>query len=113
MNENIKIYQTSDYDWVASPLNLEDTVEWYRKEFGQDTIESIDEVEECKANSIEFWDEVDINTPLTEYIPGEKSRVGAVRLLHGTKWRLTNAKIYVERMTREITEPFIIASTEY
>jgi hypothetical protein len=113
MNENIKIYKTSDYDWIASPLDTEKTVEWYRKEFGEDTIELIDEVKEYKTSEFEFWNEVDTNTPLTEFIPDERPRVGAVKLKYGIKWQLITAEMYMEKMKTEIKEPFIISSTEY
>lgn len=29
MNENIKVYKMDDYNWIATNLNLDDTILWY------------------------------------------------------------------------------------
>ena len=111
MNNNIKVYRITEYSWIATPWDLNKTVEWFESNFDNLEQEDIDDIREVSLNDA-FWIEVEWDTPLTEHIQGEKFNVGAVTLEGGSKIQLTTFGDYINNLELEIKEPFEIASTE-
>lgn len=112
MNNDIKIFRITEYSWIATPWTLEKTVEWFEKEYDEIDQETFDDIEECGLDGT-FWEEVELDTPFTEHIDGEKWNVGAVTLRCGDKIQLTTFGKYISEFKTEIKEPFEIASTEW
>lgn len=112
MNENIKVYRITECSWIATPWNLDKTVEWFENEYGEIDQEDIDNIKECSLGGT-FWEEVKFDTALTEHIPDTEWKVGAVTLRCGDKIKLTTFGKYVSGFKEEIKKPFEIASTEY
>ena len=53
IEKGIRVYKMNDYDWYASKWSIEDTNEWYKKEFALDDDENpIDEIRVCNCSRL-------------------------------------------------------------
>ena len=110
MND-IKVYQMNEYDWVATPFDLEKTIQWYMDEVGM-LEEEIQDVRECDIEKEGTWCEVtgiiDMEQIKEKQAIGDK-KFGDMKKQFGTVWIYTSFK---DAIINDIKEPYIISSTE-
>ena len=111
MNDDIKVYRITEYSWIATPWDLNKTVEWFESNFDNLEQEDIDDIKEVSLNDT-FWIEVEWDTPLNKHIQGEKLNVIEYTQEGGGKLQLTTFGDYINNLELEIKEPFEIVSTE-
>lgn len=118
MKNKIRVYRVNEYDWVASNLDMEETNEWYKKEYGLDEEENpLEDVRECSLINEGAWcityDEKDI-TRLGENDEAKKdismTSIGDLKREYLEVLKYTS----FEEMLRnaDFEEPTVIASTE-
>lgn len=86
--DNIKVYKIGDCDWIATKWSLEETLKWYQ---------SFTDIEEYCLEDVE---EISLDNLLYDE--------------DGNKY--TFESIIIENLedgSEDLSEPFIIASTEY
>lgn len=102
----INMYLFDECDYVASPLDYEETVEWYKKLTGAgDCWEFVDK----KTNG--FWEEITMEEAKGKVITGDKV-FGNLGYFHGVLCVYKSFNDAIKKLG-EMKEPEIIASTEY
>ena len=102
----INMYLFEECDYVASSLDQEETIEWYKELTGAgDCWEFIDK----KTSG--FWDEISIEEAKGKVITGDKV-FGSLGYFHGSLCIYKSFNDAIKELG-EIIEPIIIASTEY
>lgn len=125
--ESLKVYKLNDYEWYVTPWNIKKTLEWYNKEFGDDLTE--DNVEERDLYNDGIFllteDEDDISDlegkdELISYIKvdgnwKQSPQFGDLIRMDGMVYKYCSLKVAIEELygDKELTEPEVIASTDF
>jgi hypothetical protein len=120
-----KVFRFGDYDWVATNMELEETQEWYKKEFGLSDDEMEMDFIECDLDKqgmyIEFEDEGKIKRLEAENIEEESvldengmRTIGSLMKRGGEWYELVPFRKAFEvfEFTPD-SEPTVIATTEW
>lgn len=122
--KSILILKFNDTDIVASPLDLQDTIKWYEKEFGEvENFSYIDIRKEGMWSPIEEDDPEYEDLELLQYINGVIELVrystsdlfGNVKYVDGELCKYISIEEYCNKYLksgRQMKEPEVIASTE-
>lgn len=125
LERSILVLKFNDIDIVASPLDLKSTIEWYKKEFGEEnpvvTYVDIEKdglwlpvpTDDEEYDELDFLGYIDGVIELVRYSTSDK--FGNVRYVDGEICRYTSFKDYCNKFIRtgkELKGPEIIASTE-
>ncbi|WIV11148.1 hypothetical protein [Proteiniborus sp. MB09-C3] len=126
MND-IKVYKINDYEWWASKLNIEETLDFYLKEYNLDEDDNpIENIKECDIDKEGMW-------WLTEDIEdleklGDNDEIVSYKIVHGRRIRKPEPGNLIRRSREvykyitfreaiekngEYEEPFRIASTDW
>lgn len=119
-----KVYSFDGIDSVVTKWNLEKTKEWYEKFTGTDTNEiNIKEIDiekegywDCESLTEEDKNILDVicNTEYTEIKKqGNKKSLGDLNCRYGDYFKYISYKEGILRYYTDMTEPLIIASTEF
>lgn len=125
LERSVLILKFNDIDVVASPLTLEDTIEWYKKEMGEENpnVTYVDiekdglwlpvDIDDEEYDELDFLNYIDGVIELIRYSTSD--RFGNVKYVDGEICRYTSFKDYCNKFIKtdkELKEPEIIASTE-
>ena len=122
---DMKVYRFGDYDWVASNIDLEETKEWYQKEFGLSDDEMEMDFEDCdldkKGMYVEFKNKERIQELDLEGIEEVRvidengmSEIGTLWKRGGEWFELVPFRkaLEINKFTSS-SEPMVIATTEW
>ena len=107
---DVKVYRMNDYDFVASHLSLEATNEWYSKEYDNN---ELDDVKELNIEIDWMWYEIkDMDEKAKIFINNDLSYSDKYKQVGFYIFEKVTLKEALER-DGEYKEPYIIASTEF
>lgn len=125
-----KVYKVNEIDTVLSPFNIDYTLEWYNKLYDDTvTIDNIKEVQlfldygdiikpkyDAEDKEVLYWEQ---STPeevkylgTNVEIHPNPSKLGVIKNIYGDIYTQSNFYQAVEKY-KDITEPFILCSTEF
>jgi acyl-ACP thioesterase len=120
--EGIKVYEMDDYSSFATNLTLEATIEWYKKEFGEEPYD-IDEIKEVDIETKGMWVETDEEKDVLElgeadelfYKDYSKTKEHVSGDLMRRGYSIFKFTLYkdVIKSYGVINEPFEISTTEW
>lgn len=121
IEKDIRVYKMNDYEWYASKWSIEDTNEWYKKEFVLDDDENpIDEIRVCNLDEEGVWMETTNEEDLKEI--GDNDEIGNVVLgkpnfgdlkrENSSIWKYISFREAIQS-DLDFEEPYCIATTEY
>lgn len=124
--EKINVYKMNDYEWWASKWNVNDTNEYYKKEYGLTEEENTtEEIEECdldkegmwwETNAIEDIETLGDNEEYTLYdtsIKGKRILPGSLKRCGSDVYRYITFREAITKENIYFVEPYYIATTEW
>lgn len=129
----LKVYKVNDIDTVLSPYNIEYTLEWYNKYYGDElTIDDIKEIilfvdspsvpstvvanYQYDAPDVLYWEQASpdevkhLGTNIM--VQPNPTKLGVIKNIYGDIYVQSNFYQAVEKY-KDITEPFVLCSTEF
>lgn len=125
-----KVYKVNDIDTVVTPFDMQRTIDWYEKETGCDT--DLEVFREIDIEKEGYWESEEVfNSPDTledciydlinygheEYCylkqSNNRDTFGDISFIHGDIFKYISYKEGILKFHRNLTEPCVIASTEF
>jgi hypothetical protein len=107
----LKVYRMNDYDTVISDLSIEETNEWYKKEF--DSENEIKDIKECTLDD-GYWSEASLSDVVAELEFAENNYEIKAKKFSNTYWIWESFKESINRVEKNgYKKPILICSTEY
>jgi len=108
INESVVVYIINGCDYVITPFLAKKTKEWYTEEYGE-------EVFECRLANIYkdgIWCEINEDEAYGNIYSNENI-FGNVKMFCGSMCKYLSLETVLSEYEKEITIPFLVASSEY
>lgn len=114
--DQVKVFKMNDYSWFVSKWGIEETNNYYNREYDENDIE---EVEECDIDTDGMWMETTDENDIKRLGDGDtlvadvgKHTFGDLQLIDGGVFKFVSFREVIAS-SGDFTEPYEIATTEW